>query len=372
LPTELHGEAAGIDVAIVHDHIVQRGGGDRIMLHIAGAFPGAPIYTSFYRPEDSFPEFAALDVRPSAVNRIGVLRTHHRAAMPIFPIIMGSRKIPGEVVICTSSGWAQGARVSGRKVVFVCAMAQWLYMTDTYVHEGSGLQQMGARALRPALVRWDRWHGRRADRIVVMSRASRDLVREHYGRDADIVPPMLGLDPNAPEQPIPGVEPGYFLCSGRVIPSKNVDKMVAAFADLPDERLVVVGEGPLLEPLQAAATPNVRFVGNRLDSELQWLYRNCQAVLAAGIESYGLTPVEAAAYGRPSIALAAGGLRETVEDGVTGVTFERPDPASIRAAVERFSPADFQPDALAALAARHAPEVFAGALQRIVREEAAR
>lgn len=372
MPTESQGEADDIDVAIVHDHIVQRGGGDRIMLHIAGAFPGAPIYTSFYRPEDSFPEFGAFDIRPAPVNRVSFMRNHHRAALPVFPLIMASRKIPGDVVICSSSGWAHGARVEGRKVVFFMAMAQWLYMSDTYVSPGHRAQQVALRAMRPALLRWDRWHGRRAERIIVMSRSSREIVRNSYGRDADIVPPMLGIDPPAHAEPIDGLEPGYFLCSGRVIPSKNVDKMVTAFAELPGERFVAVGEGPDIEPLQAIATPNVRFVGNRSDAELRWLYKNCKAVICAGIESYGLTPVEAAAYGRPTIALAAAGLLETVEDGVTGLQFDRPDPASIRAAVERFASTDLDPDALKALAARHAPEVFAATMQRIVREEAAR
>ena len=50
-------------VAIVHDYLTQRGGAERVVLALAAAFPGAPIHTSFYAPAETFPEFAALDVR---------------------------------------------------------------------------------------------------------------------------------------------------------------------------------------------------------------------------------------------------------------------------------------------------------------------
>ena len=51
-------------VALVHDYLTQRGGAERVVLALTRAFPGAPLYTSLYEPATTFPEFAAIDVRP--------------------------------------------------------------------------------------------------------------------------------------------------------------------------------------------------------------------------------------------------------------------------------------------------------------------
>ena len=71
-------------VAIVHDYLTQRGGAERVVLAMHRAFPAAPIYTSLYEPDLTFPEFRDIDVRPSYLNRSQFLRRQHRlrAASP--------------------------------------------------------------------------------------------------------------------------------------------------------------------------------------------------------------------------------------------------------------------------------------------------
>src|SRR5580704_5820279 len=61
-------------VAIVHDYLTQKGGAERVVLAIHRAFPAAPIYTSLYEPDLTFPEFRGADVRPSYLNRSQFLR----------------------------------------------------------------------------------------------------------------------------------------------------------------------------------------------------------------------------------------------------------------------------------------------------------
>ena len=47
-----------VRVAIAHDYLTQRGGAERVVLAMARAFPDAPIYTTLYDPQQTFPEFA--------------------------------------------------------------------------------------------------------------------------------------------------------------------------------------------------------------------------------------------------------------------------------------------------------------------------
>src|SRR5439155_534424 len=62
----------------------------------------------------------------------------------------------------------------------------------------------------------------------------------------------------------------------------------------------------------AAAGPTVEFLGGRSDAEVAHLYARCRAVLFPAVEDYGIVPLEAAAAGRPTIALARGGALETM------------------------------------------------------------
>ena len=79
-----------VRVAIAHDYLTQRGGAERVVLAMAQAFPEAPIHTTLYDPQQTFPEFARLDVRPSWLNRLGWFRRHHRASLPLLPSVVRS------------------------------------------------------------------------------------------------------------------------------------------------------------------------------------------------------------------------------------------------------------------------------------------
>ena len=72
-----------VPLAIAHDYLTVRGGAERVVLAMHRAFPQAPIYTTLYHPEGTFPEFVDADVRVSPLNHVGPLRRNHRAALPL-------------------------------------------------------------------------------------------------------------------------------------------------------------------------------------------------------------------------------------------------------------------------------------------------
>ena len=57
------------------------------------------------------------------------------------------------------------------------------------------------------------------------------------------------------------VRDDFYLTASRLVPYKKVDVLVDAFGQLPDKRLVVIGDGPELRRLQAKATRNVSLLG---------------------------------------------------------------------------------------------------------------
>jgi glycosyltransferase involved in cell wall biosynthesis len=134
------------------------------------------------------------------------------------------------------------------------------------------------------------------------------------------------------------LEPGYFLCIARLLPYKNVQVVAEAVGLVPGARLVIVGDGPARSDIETVAGPNVRFLGQVDDATLRWLYRNSVALVSASFEDYGLTPLEAACFGRPSVVLRSGGFLDTVVDGLTGVFFDAPIVDDVaRACIALFS-----------------------------------
>ncbi len=333
-------------LVLAHDYLTQRGGAERVALLMAQAFAGAPLYTTLYQQESTFDGFAAVDVRVSPLNAVRVFRAHHRTAMPVLARAVSAMHLDADVVLASSSGWAHGMPVSGRKIVYCHAPARWLYQAQRYlgVRDADSLRARARRvpatlalgALAPALRRWDVRAARTADRYLANSTVTRDVIRTVYGIDAEVVPPPPALDVAGPESVVPGIEPGFFLCVARLLPYKNVDAVIGAVAQLRGARLVVVGAGPERARLQRLADSvggRIRLLGRVEDDALRWLYRNCTALVAASYEDYGLSPLEAAAFGKPSVVLNAGGYLDTVLDASTGLFFDRPEPGQIRRAL---------------------------------------
>jgi glycosyltransferase involved in cell wall biosynthesis len=132
---------------------------------------------------------------------------------------------------------------------------------------------------------------------------------------------------------------------------KRVDLAVSACKRL-GRRLVVVGDGPELAPLQQLAGGAATFLGRVSNRELAGLYAGCRALLFCSHEDYGLSPIEAQASGRPVIAFGAGGVRETVLEGETGVFFRTQDVDAVVEAIVAFERMTFEPTAIRRAAAR--------------------
>ncbi len=358
-----------MSVALVHDYLTQRGGAERVVLAMTRAFPEAPLYTSLYDEDGTFPEFATLDIRTSPINALAPLRRHHRFALPLLATSFSRMSVTADVVLCSSSGWAHGSRVRGKKIVYCHTPARWLYQPHRYLRGRHRVLQMTTALLRPGLLRWDKTAAASADRYLANSSIVAERIRTLYGVEAEILPPPPAVTPAGSVREIAEVTKGFFLCVSRLLPYKNVDAVVQAFAKAPDETLVVAGAGPEASALKNLAGPNVNMTGRVSDSELRWLYANCSAVVAASHEDFGLTPLEAASFGRPVAALRWGGFLDTVDEGRTGVFFDTPTPEAIAVAIRELRATRWEESSIRDHADRFSEARFVQRLREIVDEE---
>ena len=362
-------------MGIVHDYLTQRGGAERVVLTLADGFAGSRIFTSCYEPAGTYDEFRSHDIVTSPLNRIGPIRRDPRLGVLLLAPAFAALHVEGDAVIASSSAWAHGVRTSAPVIVYCHSPARWLHQPERYAAaagDGSGHLGRAARALSSTagipLRRWDRRAMHRADRVVVNSTAIARRVAESYCIEAEVLPPSPSLIAGGPETPVADLDPGFWLTVARLLPYKNVSTVLEAARTRPAEEFVVVGDGPLRETLLSAAPPNLRILTTASDAELRWLYRTARALVAPAHEDFGLTPLEAASFGTPTIALRALGHLDTIVEGTTGFFFDDLEPTTISAALDEANQGAFDRAELLAQADRFGSARFIARMKEIVRD----
>jgi glycosyltransferase involved in cell wall biosynthesis len=137
-----------------------------------------------------------------------------------------------------------------------------------------------------------------------------------------------------------------------------VDAVLEAMSELPNLRLLLVGQGPDEARLRRLAPPNCAFVGSLCEAELRWCYANCLCLVSAAAEDLGLAALEAMAFGRPVAVIRAGGFLETVRSGDTGVFFETPTPVQIAEALRAVACSTWDTERIAKHAGGFSEEQF--------------
>lgn len=126
-----------------------------------------------------------------------------------------------------------------------------------------------------------------------------------------------------PDPLIPSAPEPLFLAMGRLVEYKRIDLLLRLWErvrPVTGGRLVIIGDGPERERLEAMAGPDVVFTGHVGEAEKHRLL--CQAWLLLHpslVEGWGLVVTEAAARRTPAVGFDIPGLRDSVEDGTTGL-----------------------------------------------------
>jgi glycosyltransferase involved in cell wall biosynthesis len=179
-------------------------------------------------------------------------------------------------------------------------------------------------------------------RVLVNSHFSRESVLRSLGVDATVC--YLGVDTGRfvhHHQP----RERLALSIGSMTPAKNVEFLVHAVARVPGAvrpALVVIANEIVdrywrrIQDLAERHAVSVQLEHRISDDRLVDLLNRARVMLyAPRLEPFGYAPLEANACGLPVIAVAEGGVRESVEDGVNGLLVE-PDAGHMAVAIERL------------------------------------
>ncbi|MGQ9555600.1 MAG: glycosyltransferase [Anaerolineae bacterium] len=351
-------------VALVCSWLNQYGGAERVLEAVHEIWPQAPVYTSIHDPEALPDSWRAWDIRPSWMNRLPGVISHHRLYLPVYAAAFESMRLRGyDLVLSVSSGFASAAHGDGQHVCYCLTPPRFLWGLQGYVERENlrAWQQQLLPLVLAALRAWDRRAAARVGHFIAISREVQGRIAQFYNRQASIIYPPVDVGRFQIQQDIDE----YFLVVSRLVPYKRIDLAVRVCTEL-GLPLKVVGEGRARQELEMVAGPSVEFLGWQPDEEVTRLIERCRALLWPGLEDFGITPLEAMAAGRPVVAYAGGGALETIIDGKTGILFAEQTEGSLWQALERLNESHFEPQRLREHALQFDKSVFQQRLREYV------
>jgi len=359
----------GSRVALVHDFLVDVRGAERVFLALCDLFPQADLFTAVYDEEGTEGRFAHRAVHTSYLQRLRPSARTFRALLPLYPAAMESLDLRGyDLVISSSSAWAHGV-IPDEDAVHVCYCHNpfryaWNARQETLAARGP----VGRAALGAVFQRWRQWDwiaAQRVDAYVANSQTTKRRVARYFGREATVLHPPVDVERFTPATP----GDAYVVLS-ELMAHKRIEVAVRAFNQL-GLPLLVVGNGPDARRLHRMAGPTVSFTGRVSDTEAARILARARALVVTATEEFGIAAVEAQAAGRPVIALAEGGVRETVIEGETGVFYTENSVDALAATVAAFDPSEVDPAACVRNAERFDVARFRTAMRRVVEDQLA-
>jgi glycosyltransferase involved in cell wall biosynthesis len=356
-------------VALVHDFLLDLRGAERVFSAICAEWPDADVFTAVYDEHGTEGRFADRRVHTSFLQRLRPTARTFRPLLPLYPHAVESFDLRGyDTVISSSSAWAHGVLVDPGATHVCYCHNPFRYAWSEREATLAARSPMVRPLLRMLLTRWRQWDwiaAQRVDRYVANSHLTASRVRRYLGREASVLHPPVEVHRFAP-----GTVGESYVVLGELMAHKRIGVAIDAFNRL-GRPLLVVGDGPELRRLRRMAGPTVSFTGRVSDARVAELLAAARALVVPASEEFGIAAVEALAAGRPVIALAEGGVLESVTEGVTGAFYESNDAAALAEIVAGFDVEAIDPADCVAAAARFAVPRFQRELAAIVAEAAA-
>ena len=350
-PDETTNPAPAYRIALAHDWLVARRGGELVLDAIINTlnqpqYAISNLYTMF---DASIPITPAIDQLPKTVSSLNTLPTKLRRWLLFrYPhaVEQLSTKLAGDhtthpidLLISTHSAAIKAIKPPSPSIPHICychTPARYLWsQTSAYRTPGlvGKLRSAGLNHFSPSLRNWDKAAADSVTHFIANSTHTASQIEQHYSRDSIIIHPPVRTDFFTPADQ---ARSDALLLVSALEPYKRVDLAIDAAA-ITNRPLLIVGSGSHESALRKHASKSnadVEFLGHQSDEQLRTHYRSAFAFLFPQIEDFGITAVEAQACACPVVARRQGGALDSVIEHTTGSFFDEPTAESLAEAIE--------------------------------------
>ncbi|EFH6264128.1 glycosyltransferase [Escherichia coli] len=366
-------------IGIVADWLVTYAGAERVIKEIIDIYPNSDLYSVVdFLSEQSRSYFHGKKASTTFIQKLPRAKKAYQKYLPLMPLAIEQLDVSShDVIISSSHAVAKGILTGPDQLHISYVHSPIRYAWDLqhqYVREShldKGVKGILAKYLLHKIRQWDYRTANGVDHFIANSQFIARRIHKVYGRTADVIYPPVDVHRflmNTSKQ-------DYYLTASRLVPYKKIDLIVEAFSNMPDKRLVVIGNGSEMVKIKSKAKSNIEILGYQPDSVMLEHMQNAKAFVFAAEEDFGITPVEAQACGTPVVAFGKGGSLETVRpygvDKPTGVFFDEQSVPSLVKAINFFDTVSdkIEPQDCRENAMRFSVEIFKNNLSKYVEDK---
>ncbi|HBQ2553352.1 TPA: glycosyltransferase family 4 protein [Klebsiella variicola] len=333
-----------ISVGIVADWLVTYAGAERVVKEMIELFPDSDVYSIVdFLSDEARANFNDKKSTTTFIQHLPKAKQKYQTYLPLMPLAIEQIDVSKhDVVLSSSHAVAKGVLTGPDQLHISYVHSPIRYAWDLqhqYLKEAKldkGLKGLLAKYLLHKIRMWDVRTSNGVDHFIANSKFISRRVKKVYGRDADVIYPPVEVE----RFDFNDNKEDFYLTASRMVPYKRMDLIVEAFANMPDKKLVVIGDGSEMPKVKKKAAANIEILGYQPDQVLHDYMRRAKAFVFAAEEDFGITPVEAQACGTPVIAYGKGGVLETVRpygiNNPTGLFFDRQSISSLVETVKKF------------------------------------
>ncbi|EMN5859953.1 glycosyltransferase family 4 protein [Pluralibacter gergoviae] len=333
-----------VSIGVVVDWLVTYAGSEKVVSEILHQFGNSELYAIIdFLSKEQHKLFYNVKTNTSFIQSLPRAKTMYQKYLPLMPLAVEQFDVSKhDVVISSSHAVAKGV-ITGPDQLHISYIhspiryawdLQHQYLTEAGLNKG--LKGFLSRVILHKLRMWDYRTSNGVDHFIANSKFIARRIKKVYGRNSDVIYPPVDIESFS----LCENKDDYFLTASRLVPYKRIDLIVEAFSNMPNKKLIVIGDGPEMQKIKSKATVNIELLGYCSNVDMQNYMRKAKAFVFAAQEDFGITPVEAQACGTPVIAYARGGALETIRplgvENPTGLFFERQSVDSIIKAVDLF------------------------------------
>lgn len=337
-------------VAIVHEWVTVIAGSESCFKEFTKIYPEADIFVlvSDKNSLDKL-EINKDRVTNSFIQKLPKAKTKWKSYLPFFPYAVEQFDLSSyDLIISSSHAVAKGVITNANQVHICYIYSPIRYAWDLY-HQylkesglDKGIKGFFAKSVLHYIRKWDRQSANNVDEFIPISHYIEKRVWRTYRRKSYkvIYPPVQVEEFTLKED-----KEEFFLTASRLVPYKKIDLIVEAFSQMPNKRLIVIGDGPEMSKIKQKAKENVILMGYQPFEVLKDHMQRAKAFIFAAEEDFGIIPIEAQACGTPVIAYGKGGSLETIKgrfiedsqlEDITGLYFKEQTVNSLLETIEYF------------------------------------
>lgn len=354
-------------IALVSD-TVSGGGAEKVLMTFLSMFPESDLYTLYIYPE--------------ARKRINQQFPKVKIKTSVFQFLIKKNKVSKYISIIKFFSWIYWECLDLVKYNLIISSSH-SYMSKN-VKKGIGAKHLSyihtpprflydeyceIRLAKKIPLGWlrqiDKNGSKRPDKLIANSENVRKRIKKYYKRDAQVVYPPVKIGSKNGEN----IKKEYFICLSRLVKQKGI-ALAVDFCTKNNLPLYVVGDGDEYYFLKKRAGKTIKFFRKCNDKRKMKLLAQAKALIYPSIEEdFGIVPVEAMSVGTPVIGFASGGVKETIENGLTGVLFYKHSIESLEKAINKFNDLKWNQNICYQQAKKFSEKIFVMKIKELINEE---